>query len=95
MFWLSIVSLAVGVLLAQRFKIIVLVPATFAVLLVAIGTGVTQAKAVWLIIAMTAAAGVSMQAGYFVGLLIRHGLGALATKSSSFAHTTSARDTVR
>ncbi len=94
MIWLSIVSLSVGVLMAQRFKIIVLAPATFVVLVVAIGAGVAQAKAPWLIITMIAAASVSMQVGYFVGMLVQHGLGARATRSPPFSHTTSARDTV-
>jgi hypothetical protein len=40
-----------------------------------------------------AAASVSIQVGYFVGMLIQHGLGALlATKSSPSPHTRSARD---
>jgi membrane protein DedA with SNARE-associated domain len=95
MIWLSIGSLMVGALLAQRFKIIALVPATFAVLVIAIGAGVAQANSAWLIVAMIAAASVSMQAGYFVGMLIQHLLGALlASRSSPFSHTTSARNTV-
>jgi hypothetical protein len=96
MIWLSVVSLSIGMLLAQRFKIIVLVPASFAALVIAIGAGVAQASSAWLIVGMIAAASASMQAGYFVGMLIRHGLGALwASRSSPFSHTTSARNTVR
>jgi hypothetical protein len=93
MIWLSIISLAVGALLAQRFKIIVLVPATLMVVVVAIGAGVVQTSGGWLTILTIAAASVSIQAGYFVGMLIQHGLGVLlATKSSPFPNTTSARD---
>jgi hypothetical protein len=95
MVWLSIVSLSAGALLAQRFRIIVLVPATFAVLVIAIGAGAAQANSVWLIVAMIAAASVSMHAGYFVGMLFQHFLGALlASRRSLFSHTTSARNTV-
>ena len=93
MVWLSIVSLSAGALLAQRFRIIVLVPATLAVLVIAIGAGVAQANSAWLIVGMIAAASVSIQAGYFVGMLIQHGLDALlASRSSGFSHTASARD---
>jgi hypothetical protein len=46
MIWLSIISLAVGALL-QRFKIIVLVPATLMVVVVAIGAGVVQTSGAW------------------------------------------------
>jgi hypothetical protein len=95
MIWLSIVSLSVGALLAQRFKIIALVPATFAVWVVAIGAGVAQASSAWLIVEMIAAASVSIQAGYFVGMLVQHGVGVLsAGRSSLFSDTTSARKTV-
>lgn len=96
MIWLSIVSLVIGALLAQRLKVIVLVPATPMVVLVAIGAGVVQGNTAWSIILMILAATVSMQAGYFVGMLIQHCLGALsASRSSALSHTTSARDSVR
>jgi hypothetical protein len=96
MIWLSIVSLLVGALFAQRFRIIVSVPATFAVLVISIGAGVEQASSAWIIVGMIAAASVSIQVGYFVGMLIQHGLSALlASGSSPFSHTMSARNTVR
>jgi hypothetical protein len=47
MIWLSTVSLAAGGLLAQRFKIFVLAPATFVVVVVAIVIGVAQTSGVW------------------------------------------------
>jgi hypothetical protein len=95
MIWLSIVSLLVGALLAQRFKIIVLVPATLTVMVIATGAGAAQASSAWLIVGMIAAASVSMQAGYFVGMLFQLFLGALfASRSSPFSHTMSARNTV-
>jgi hypothetical protein len=96
MIWLPIVSLAVGALLAQRFKIIALVPATLMVVIVAIGAGVAQGNTVWLIILKIVLATVSTQAGYLVGMLLQHRLGALlASRSSSLSHTTSARDPAR
>jgi hypothetical protein len=94
MIWLSIVSLSVGALLAQRFKIVVLVPATLTVLAIAIGAGIAQASSAWFIVGMIAAASVSIQVGYFVGMLIQHGLSVLlASGSSPFSDTTSARNT--
>ena len=96
MIGLSIVSLTAGALLAQRFKIIVLVPATLVVVLLAIGAGLAQTQAVWSTLLLTAAASVGIQTGYFVGMLIQHGLGALlARRSSSFSDPASARDPVR
>jgi membrane protein DedA with SNARE-associated domain len=93
MIWLSTVSLAVGGLLAQRFKIIVLVPATFVVVVVAIAVGVAQTSAVWSTILIMASASVGIQIGYFLGMLIQYGLGALpARKSSCFSDTRTAQN---
>jgi hypothetical protein len=96
MILLAIVGLAAGALLAQRFKIIVLVPATLVVVLLATGAGLAQTQGVWLILSIIAVASVSIQIGYFVGILIHYGLGALlASRSSSFSNPTSARDSAR
>jgi hypothetical protein len=95
MIWLSIVSLTAGALLAHRFKIIVLVPATLMVALLAVGAGLAQTRGVWSILLMIAATSVGLQIGYFAGILIQYGLGfRLARGSSSFSHPTSARDPV-
>ena len=48
MIWLATVSLAAGGLLAQRFKIIVLAPATLLVVLVAVSVGAAQISSFWL-----------------------------------------------
>src|SRR5258708_15047152 len=95
MIWLSIVSLTAGALLAQRFKIIVLMPATLAVVLLAIGAGLAQTQGVWPTLLMIAAASVCIQTGYFVGMLIHHGLGTLLACRSSFSDPTSAPDPLR
>jgi uncharacterized membrane protein len=93
MVWLSIVSLMAGALLAQRFKISVLVPATIAIAVVAMGVGLTQANGFWSTTLVVAAASVCVQAGYFAGMLVQHGLTALlARRSASFSDTPSARD---
>jgi membrane protein DedA with SNARE-associated domain len=83
MIWLSAISLAAGGLLAQRFKIIVVAPATFVVVVVAIAVGIAQTSGVWSIILMMATASVGIQIGYFLGILIQYGLGALLARRSS------------
>jgi hypothetical protein len=83
MIWLSTVSLAAGCLLAQRFKIIVLVPATFVVVVIAVAVGIAQTSGVWSIILMMAATSVGLQIGYFLGMFIQHGLGALLAHRST------------
>ncbi|MGA2999851.1 hypothetical protein [Bradyrhizobium sp.] len=93
MIWLSTVSLAAGGILAQRFKIFVLAPATIVVVVVTITLGVTQASGVWATILMMAAASVAIQMGYFLGMLIQFGMGRLlASKSSCFSDTGTARN---
>jgi hypothetical protein len=91
MIWVPVVGLGVGALLAQRFKIVVLLPATLAVAVVALGVATTQssvASSTILIVVMTS---VSMQAGYLAGMLVRRGIGG-TSRVPSFSQPTSARD---
>ena len=88
MILLSIVSLLAGLALAQHFKVMVLVPASVIVLVLAVGTGATQAHTVWSVILMTAAAATSIQIGYFIGIGIRHFVAtAVSGRPSSLAAT--------
>jgi hypothetical protein len=80
MIWLSTVSLVAGGLLAQRFKIIVLVPATFVVVVIALAVGMAQTGGVWSIILMIATTSVGLQIGYFLGMFIKYGRGALLAR---------------
>jgi len=79
MIWLA-VNLAVGGLLAQRFTILVLAPATFAMVVIAMAVGVAQTSSAWSIISMIATAGVGTQLGYFLGMLIQRGGASLLSR---------------
>jgi hypothetical protein len=79
---LSTVSFLVGAALAQRYTIMILLPAVAAVLTLAVGIGVTNASTFWSIVVTAATAATSMQIGYLIGMSI-HGL--LAAGSSSSA----------
>jgi membrane protein DedA with SNARE-associated domain len=83
MILLSTVSLLVGAALGQRFTVMVLMPATLIVLVLAIGTGVSQAHTAWWIVVMSAASATSMQMGYLIGIGIRHVLPATLSRRSS------------
>ncbi len=91
MIWLSVVALAIGALLAQRFTFVVLVPATLATAVVALGVAATQTNNALFSIAIIVVTSVSMQAGYFAGMLARRGMGG-ARRVPSFSQNTSARD---
>jgi len=81
---LAMVSLLVGALLAQRFRVMVLVPATAIVLGVAVGTGVTHPHTVWSMILMVGTAATSMQIGYLIiGSGVRHVLAGVSSSRSS------------
>ena len=84
MLLLAMISLLVGAVLAQRFKIMILIPAIGIMLVAAVGAGVTQAHIVWWTILMIAAAGASMQVGYVIGLGIRHILEAPTERAEAF-----------
>jgi hypothetical protein len=92
---LSMVSLLVGAVLGQRFKVMVLMPATAIVLILAVGTGVTHAQTAWSIVLMAAAAATSMQVGYLIGIGIRHALAAVWSNRSSPLTSTTASTPAR
>ena len=89
---LSTVSFLVGAALAQRFKIMVLVPAMAIVLAGALGFGVTNAYTAWSVVLTAAAAATSIQIGYLIGMSIHD---VLAAASSRSAPSTSARHPTR
>jgi hypothetical protein len=80
MMTLTMVSLLVGMVLGQRFKVLVLMPTIAMALVLAIGAGVARADAVWWIVLMAAATATSLQIGYLIGIGIRHIL--VATRAS-------------
>ena len=80
--WLA-VNLAVGGLLAQRFRILVLAPATFMMVVIAIAVGVAWTNSSWSIISMISTAGVGIQIGYFLGMLIQRGGASLLSRRSA------------
>jgi len=88
MIWLATVSLAVGGLLAQRFKIVVLAPATLAVVVVTVAVGAGQTSGIWSSILIIAIVTVGVQIGYFLGMLIHYSLGALPARKSSRSSAT-------
>ena len=71
MILLAIPSLLVGAVLAQHFRVMVLLPATAMVLIAAAGTGLTQSYTIGWTMLMAAAASASMQVGYLLGLALR------------------------
>jgi hypothetical protein len=96
MIMLAIVSSVTGAVLAQRFKIMILIPATAIALAAALGTGVAQTQTAWWTIVMAAAAGVSMQVGYIIGLCIHYVVEApLTERPDAFRPGASARHPVR
>jgi hypothetical protein len=92
MILLAVVGLAVGALLAQRFRVMILIPATAIVLGIAIGTGVTRVHTVWSMILAVGTAATSMQIGYLIiGSCIRHVLAGVLSSKPSHVPSTSAR----
>lgn len=80
--------LALGLLLAQRFKVLVLVPATLLVALVALAGGV-DANSFWMKTLMAGLMAASLQIGYLVGLGARALLSTARTSSrNSLANST-------
>jgi hypothetical protein len=80
---LSIFSLLAGAVLAQRFKVMVLMPASVIVMVLAVGAGVTHAQTAWSIVLMAATAATSIQIGYLIGIGIHHFVAATVSSRSS------------
>jgi membrane protein DedA with SNARE-associated domain len=96
MILLGIISVLIGAVLAQRFKIMVLVPATATMLIAAVAAGLAQAHTGWWVVLAAAIVGTSMQVGYIVGLGIRHVLEApWADRPQPFRPSASARHPIR
>jgi hypothetical protein len=96
MILLGMISVSIGAVLAQRFKIMILLPATVMVLMTAVAAGIAQTHTAWWAIMVAAIVGISMQVGYIVGLGIRHVLEApLAHRPQPFRPSASARHPMR
>jgi len=74
---LALISLLAGVVLGLRFKVLVVVPASTATLLVAVGIGLGRADSLWTIVLMAEAAVASLQIGYLAGGIIGYVLAAV------------------
>ncbi len=66
------ISLLFGMVLGQRFKVAILLPAIGFALMVVICTGVARGEAVWPIVLLAAAATTTLQLGYLAGIGIRY-----------------------
>jgi hypothetical protein len=69
-----ILSLLTGMVLGQRFKVLILVPATLLAFLLAVGVGFALAEAASILLLASLAAVVSLQVGYLFGIGIRYAL---------------------
>jgi hypothetical protein len=79
---LLLVSLLVGLVLGQRFKVLVLIPAAVPVLTLAIFVGIVRGDSFWPITITALGAITSLQLGYFLGLAMRFWLVAVHSKPS-------------
>ena len=68
----AMVSLLVGMVLGQRFSVLILVPGIGLALVVTIVAGIARADAAWPIILTSAAVVTSLQIGYLAGTALRH-----------------------
>jgi hypothetical protein len=69
---LALVSLLMGMVVAQRFGVLILVPFTLLALIVAIGSGIARAESLWTVFATAAVAITSVQIGYLLGAGVHH-----------------------
>ena len=95
MMTLAMISLLVGMVLGQRFKVLVLMPTIAIALILVIGVGVARADTVWWIILSAIAVATSLQIGYLLGIGVRHALVAARASRSPAASVTGSRSARR
>jgi hypothetical protein len=86
------VSFLFGTVLGQRFKVVVLVPAMAAVLILCVAAGIADPHAAWEVIRMAASAAICLQCGYFAGMAIRHCLTAAPSGSPPLVNVEASTD---
>ena len=69
---LAITSVLVGMLLGQRFRVLVLLPATALAVLVVLGNGLAAFDSASGLMLRTVGTMVSLQIGYLLGLVVHH-----------------------
>jgi hypothetical protein len=75
----GLISLLAGMVLGQRFKVLAVVPALAASLLLATGFGIAHSEGLGRTVLLAALAVASLQIGYLVGVAIRYSLAAART----------------
>ena len=80
MMTLAMISVLVGMVLGQRFNILILVPTMAIALIFAVGVGIARDDTFWRIVLLAVAVASSLQVGYLAGIVIRHVL--VAARSS-------------
>jgi hypothetical protein len=72
MLFSALVSLSIGIVLARRFKVLILAPAFMLTLVLALGTGLARTDAAWSIGSTALVVIVGLQVGYLLGSVMRH-----------------------
>jgi hypothetical protein len=68
----SMIGLLFGAALAQRLSVVALLPAMAMIVVLSAGAGIVYPHAAWEIIKMATLAAISLQCGYFAGIIVRH-----------------------
>jgi hypothetical protein len=68
----ALISLSIGIVLARRFKVLILAPAFMLTLALAVGTGFARTDAAWAIGSTALVVIVGLQIGYLLGSGMRH-----------------------
>jgi hypothetical protein len=79
----SIIGFLCGATLAQRFKVVALLPAMPFVMIVATVTEGSPLSSVWWFVKIAVAAAICLQSGFFAGILARHFIGDEPSETSA------------
>jgi hypothetical protein len=68
----ALISLLVGMVLAQRFRVLILAPLFLLTLLIALAVGMVRSDAAWSLGLTAGVTIIGLQVGYMLGIGIRH-----------------------
>jgi len=81
----AIISLLVGMVLAQRFKVLILFPVIMLTVVLAVSVGIARADATWAAALTLVVVIVGLQLGFLLGIGVRHVM--LLTRASRLRAT--------
>jgi hypothetical protein len=68
----ALVGLLLGMLLAQRFTVLILIPVMLVSIILLVSIGLGRGEQLWMVAAATTLTVIALQIGYLIGMAVHH-----------------------